>query len=78
MDALEQSGYDVVSEKDITLQGKSWKLTQLENDAMGDEFQQWALVGNGVIVLYQGPSNKLGNVEQVLGNSVRVGGGTKN
>jgi serine/threonine-protein kinase len=78
MDALEQSGYDVVSERDITLQGKSWKLTQLENDAMGDAFQQWALVGNGVIVLYQGPSNKLGNVEQVLGNSVRVGGGAKN
>ena len=78
MDALEQSGYDVVSEKDVTLQGKSWKLTQLENDAMGEEFQQWALVGNGVIILYQGPSKTLGNVEQTLGNSVRFGGGAKN
>jgi hypothetical protein len=78
MDALEQSGYEVVNEKDVTLQGRSWKLTQLENDSMGDAYQQWTLVGNGVMVMYQGPTKSLGNVEQTLGNSVRLGGGAKN
>jgi serine/threonine-protein kinase len=78
IDALEQSGYEVVDEKDLTLQGHSWKLTQLENDSMGGDFQQWTLVGNGVIVMYQGQTKSLGNVEQVLGNSVRFGGGAKN
>jgi serine/threonine-protein kinase len=78
MDALEQSGYEVVDEKDVTLQGRSWTLTHLENESMGEDFQQWALVGNGVLVMYQGPTKHLGNVEQVLGNSVRFGGGAKN
>lgn len=45
---------------------------------MGDSFQQWMLVGNGVLVMYQGPTSALGNVEQTLQNSVRLPGAAKN
>jgi serine/threonine protein kinase len=70
--ALDQSGYDIVEEKDVTLKQGTFKLMQLENDAMGDSFQQWILVGHGIMVMYQGPTGALGNVEQVMQNSVRL------